>query len=95
MIRFKSKIVVSKWYAFDVCTDCHKRLSTDEIFHGDDVCPYCGHGSSSFCDHRDVILQSTTYKPAGIFRKKTSTYKGKNIFSKQWLIDNNSNITPD
>lgn len=40
---------MGKWVAVDICVECHKPLSHNQIVYSDGVCPHCGSMSRTRC----------------------------------------------
>jgi predicted RNA-binding Zn-ribbon protein involved in translation (DUF1610 family) len=81
-----TKVRVSDWYSFDVCVNCHSRLSNHIKMHSKGVCPKCGNNSNStIIDTYKVILQELKHHPWWRFWNKKYTYRGAGELSINWL----------
>jgi hypothetical protein len=62
MENLKNKIVkYGEWRVLKVCTQCNKRLTEDQIYFKDNICPFCGYGSGRFCANWKAIKMRKVY----------------------------------
>lgn len=79
----------SDWYKLSVCSKCEHTLSDRAEYYGNGICPHCGHDSdSTICDTKYVILKETKHYNWWDILSRERTYRGKNEFSKSWLLNN-------
>jgi len=78
---------ISEWFSFEVCVNCHSRLSLPEQYYSNSTCPYCGvsDGEHTICVTRKVTAREIKHYVWWQLFNRRKTYEGKDDFSKQWL----------
>lgn len=50
----------SEWKFVEMCAQCEKELSENQILYSHGICPYCGYNSNcTICDTKKVVYRKT------------------------------------
>jgi hypothetical protein len=73
-----------RWYSFEVCRKCYRRLTDSIVMNNNATCIHCGHTvDGTICETFKVTLRETRHNKW--WQRKNLTYEAANDHSQKWL----------